>query len=87
MSRALSDFANETEYRVTTENGEVVIILNDHEAYIQSSDCPDQICVHAGELTKPGDGAICLPNKVVVQIVAGTSDSGETDGKVDAVAK
>lgn len=87
MNRALSAFADETEYRLTTENGEVVVILNDHEVYIQSSDCPDQICVQTGKLTKPGDGAICLPNKIVVQIVAGSSDSGETDGKVDAVAK
>ena len=24
-------------------------------------DCPDQICVHTGKLTKPGQAAVCLP--------------------------
>lgn len=87
MNRPMSAFTEDTEYKIQTSGGQVVIFLSAETVYIQSSDCPDQICVHEGELKKPGDGAICLPNKVVVEIVAGPSGSEVTDGKVDAVAK
>jgi len=33
------------------------------------SDCPNQICVQTGWLTKSGDSAVCLPSKVVLTIV------------------
>lgn len=87
LNRPLSDFSEKTEYQITTEQGHVVVMLTAEEVYVCESDCPDQICVHAGKLSKPGDGAICLPNKVVVQIVAGPSGSEHTEGKVDAVAQ
>lgn len=33
-----------------------------------SSDCPDKLCVKSGFLSKNGDTAACLPNKVVVKL-------------------
>lgn len=35
----------------------------------QEADCPDKICVKTGWLEKPGDTAVCLPNRAVVTIV------------------
>lgn len=87
LNRKMSAFTEETEYQITTGEGHVVVFLSSDVVYIQSSDCPDQICVREGELKKPGDGAICLPNKVVVEVVAGPEGTEETEGKVDAVAK
>lgn len=34
------------------------------------SDCPDRVCVHAGFLSLPGQTAVCLPNRVVLRVVA-----------------
>lgn len=34
----------------------------------KEADCPDQICVHTGWLQKPGDIAVCLPNKAIITI-------------------
>lgn len=34
----------------------------------KEANCPDQICVKAGWLEKPGDIAVCLPNKAVIKI-------------------
>lgn len=42
--------------------------------------CPDKICEKTGWLEKPGQIAVCLPNKVIIKIV------GE-DENLDAVAK
>ena len=50
-------------------------------ARVVSSVCPDQICVRSGMLTKHGDAAACVPQKVVVKIVADRAPDG-----VDAVA-
>ncbi|MDD2214374.1 MAG: NusG domain II-containing protein [Oscillospiraceae bacterium] len=36
-------------------------------AFIES-DCPDQICVHAGKLSQPGQFAACLPNEMLVNV-------------------
>ena len=81
----LSDFQDETEYFVETNNGKVAVLISSERAVIVSSDCPDQICVKQGELTHIGQGAVCLPNKVVVEIVPGP-DSDE-ERQVDGVAR
>ncbi len=46
------------------------------------SDCPDQICVRTGALTKAGQTAACVPAGVLVRI----SGSAESDG-VDVVLR
>ncbi len=44
---------------------------------ILESDCHDRICIRAGFISKKGQSAVCLPNRVVVEL------SGE--GDVDVV--
>lgn len=44
------------------------------------SDCPDQVCVHTGRLSAPGQFAACLPNGLYVKIV---SNEGEDANGVD----
>ncbi len=34
----------------------------------EKSDCPNLICVHTGWLEKYGDIAVCMPNRVIVEI-------------------
>ena len=48
----------------------------------ESSDCPDQICVHAGWMRLPGQSAACLPNKLIVKV---TPAKGQTQNTPDAV--
>lgn len=56
----------------------VTVLLEPGQVSIVHSDCPDQICVNTGTLTRPGQSAVCLPARVAVRIV-GKSESG-TDG-------
>lgn len=58
---------------------DVVIICESNEIYIKSSSCPDKICVNAGHLSKKGQSAVCVPNRVSVEIL------GEKEGTVGAV--
>lgn len=43
------------------------------------ADCPDQLCVHQKEISKNNESIICLPNKIVVQVV------NQDESKLDAV--
>ena len=49
----------------------IVIRVRGGEAYFAVSDCPDQLCIKAGQLKKPGDTAVCLPRRVTVRITGG----------------
>lgn len=45
------------------------------------SNCPDQVCVRSGLLTRAGQSAVCLPNRVIVRL------TGAAAPEVDAVVK
>ena len=43
--------------------------IKDGAVHMLYADCPDQICVHTGWIDQEHDMIVCMPNKVVVQIV------------------
>ena len=47
---------------------EVVIEIEGSRARVIDSPCRDKLCVHAGWLERPGDVAVCLPQRVIVEI-------------------
>lgn len=57
----------------------VTVLLEPGQVSILHSDCPDQICVHTGALTRPGQSAVCLPARVAVRIV------GEISSGIDGM--
>ncbi len=46
---------------------------------VNSADCPDELCVHSGSIDKSGETIVCLPHRVVVEVVGGDN---ELDGEV-----
>ena len=54
--------------------GHNVIVLSGRTAAMQSADCRDQVCVRTGTLTRAGQVAVCLPNRVVLRIAGETSE-------------
>jgi len=45
----------------------------------EKSDCPDQVCVNAGRVGRAGEFAACLPNQLVLKIVADEQDPDAPD--------
>lgn len=45
-----------------------VIELRQGKIRIKNSDCPNQICVHTGYISKKGEKIVCLPKKLVIEI-------------------
>lgn len=71
----ISDTSESFEFSV----GNCVLSVEKGKIRFVSSDCPDELCIKSGYLSKNGDTAACLPNKVVVKIEAKKE-------KLDAVA-
>jgi len=61
--------------------GDTVIEIEGGKARIASSPCPDETCVAAGSLSRPGQWSACLPNRVMLRI-----EGGAEDELVDAIA-
>lgn len=58
-----------------------VLVIRDGTADVTEADCPDKLCVHQRAISKTGETIVCLPNKVVVEVL------GSEDSEVDSVAK
>lgn len=45
------------------------IMIHNHRVRFESSPCHNQYCVHQGWLTRAGQVAVCLPNRVSLELV------------------
>ena len=62
-------------------NGTNTLVVENGEAYMRDATCPDKYtgngCVNTGRISYVGQKIVCLPNRVIVEIV------GEGEGIVD----
>lgn len=70
--------SKDTSYRVETETGYNVIRIQDGYAFIQEADCRDQICVEHKKIHLTGETIVCLPHKLVVEIVGAETTQYDT---------
>lgn len=50
------------------------IAVKGGKASFLSSPCRNKVCIHHGEVGKSGQMTACLPNRVVVRVLGGSSD-------------
>jgi len=66
---------------------DVTIEIDGDRARVVDSLCRDKLCVRAGWLERPGDVAVCLPQRVIVEIRGATRGVARVKAKgVDGVA-
>ena len=63
------NFSEDGEYTIISGKNTNVLVIKDGTAFIKSADCPDKICVHHRPISKVGETIVCLPHKVVVEII------------------
>lgn len=56
------------DYVATSEYGENTIHIEHGAISVTQADCPDQICVHQGDIKGPGIPIVCMPNRLVIEI-------------------
>ena len=72
--------AVDEEISITDSQGHSNIVeIKGGKIHFKEANCPNKLCVSAGWLDKPGQIAVCIPNKVKVVLEAKT-------GEIDAVS-
>lgn len=71
----------DTDREVQIEGPLGITIVHIHEdgVSIESSPCPNQTCVAAGSIDRPGQWVACLPNQVFVRVEGGADDPEGVD--------
>lgn len=69
-----------TDQTIDLNGGTNTIRIKDGEVDMLTADCPDKLCVHQKPISTGGENIVCLPNRLVVQIVS------QDEKVLDAVA-
>lgn len=51
-----------------------IIVIEGGSAYMKDADCPDKLCMHQGAISRNGQTIVCLPHKLVVEVVGGEKE-------------
>lgn len=63
-----------------------VLVIKDGKANMTKADCPDKICVNHAAISKKGETIVCLPHKVVVEVI---NEAGlqKNENQIDIISK
>lgn len=59
---------------IETEWGYNIVHTENGQAFVTEADCRDQICVEHKKIEKTGETIVCLPHKMVVEIIGGEEE-------------
>lgn len=68
------------EFTIETSEGNNKVVVRDGGISIVEADCSDGVCVNQGVARKPGDMVVCLPHRVIIEVVG--ADNGDKDQDV-----
>ena len=60
---------NITEILRTEDGSYNTLVIENNAVYIREADCPDLICVKQHTINRVGETIVCLPHKLIVEIV------------------
>lgn len=69
---------------IKTDNGNNKVEIHDKSVEMKEADCPDKYCVKQGKINKIRQNIVCLPHKIVVEIISADSSK---QNEADAIAK
>jgi hypothetical protein len=58
----------ETRMEVPVQDGTLTLMYDKKGAWVESSPCPEKLCIHQGKITRTGQTIACLPEKVLLTI-------------------
>ena len=70
-----------------TEDGHTNhITIKDGQVSMSYSTCRNQVCVNTGAISETKDAIVCLPNRVVMEIISSDSGSIGKGGDADVIS-
>lgn len=73
------------EIPVRTEYGYNIVQIEDGMVFMKDADCLDKYCIHQGKTNRKNQSIVCLPHKLMVEVVEASKDRS-ADG-IDAMAQ
>ena len=67
----------DTVLSIDSDKGKNIVVVSDKEVYVESADCPDQICVDHANIMYEGETIVCLPHRLIITIIS--KEGSETD--------
>jgi hypothetical protein len=65
------ELSKDQEFTVTASGGAYnKIRVKDGKIAVVEASCPDKICIHQGAVSSSAKTIVCLPNKLVIKVVA-----------------
>ncbi|MEO3945973.1 NusG domain II-containing protein [Gorillibacterium sp. CAU 1737] len=68
------------ELKVETKYGYNLLRMHDGGIEMEDADCPDKLCLTFGTVNAVGQTIVCLPHRLMVQVISETGQGGEIDG-------
>ena len=70
----------EKEPRSYAHNGyTLTVAAEDGGVRVAEADCPTQDCIHTGTISRSGQSIVCLPARIVIQLIGGQPDGDAVD--------
>ena len=63
------ELKKDAKYEVVTDRGTNLVVIEDGQVVVMEADCPDKVCVNHKPVSMTGETIICLPHKLVIEIV------------------
>lgn len=54
--------------KIETEFGKNTLVIKNGSAHFEDCSCPDKLCEKQGNISKIGETAVCLPNRLVAEV-------------------
>ncbi len=67
------------EFLIETTAGNNKVVVHDGAISIVEADCSDGVCVYQGSASKPGDMIVCLPHRVIIEVVGKSNNTNDED--------
>jgi hypothetical protein len=66
-------------YEIQGANGGTnLLIIQNGQAWVEEASCPDGLCCNMGKISQSGQSIVCLPNKVVIEVLDDERSSEKT---------
>lgn len=75
------DLDTDTTKEIQTAKGTNTLVIENSMAYVTDADCPDQVCIRMGKISKTGENIVCLPHKLVIQVEGDVGQESEYDNR------
>ncbi|WP_317855143.1 NusG domain II-containing protein [Chakrabartyella piscis] len=75
----VEEYSLETDgtYTIETDAGYNTLIIEDGVVHMLDADCRDHICVEHIAIMRTGETIVCLPHKLVVEVVGGAEATSD----------